>query len=342
MNNANRRLVILTQGGGRFCNQLIIYGHLIAFVNEYRDKYDLMNMSFFSYRSLLEDPKLFDDYCFKSKQLVLINLVHSIYRKIEFLPAKIIKLIKAILIFLWSFLCYKNLFEMQSVIVNEKTMILDGYGYRIEKLCLDDKHDIGILERSKITLLSGWKIRSWHLFHKHQDYIREKLKFNQEYQQKANIFIQPILNKYDFVIGVSIRQGDYRKYKNGQFYFTTEQYVKWMMQTKKVFSSKGKIGFVVTSDETKTISKFQGLDVHFASGIFGSSGHYVESILELSKCHLIMTPPSTFGLWSAFIGRVPVLPLYDASQYICENNINILDNNIFDAIKDHSLSYVLK
>jgi hypothetical protein len=61
---------------------------------------------------------------------------------------------------------------------------------------------------------------------------------------------------------------------------------------------------------------------------------------ELSQCDMIMTPPSTFGVWAAFLGDIPILPLCDPSQVVSKQNL--LYNNIFDAVFHPEMSVLVK
>jgi hypothetical protein len=45
-------------------------------------------------------------------------------------------------------------------------------------------------------------------------------------------------------------------------------------------------------------------------------GHFVESMTELSLCDVIVSPPSTFAGWAAFLGQVPQLSLTRLDQII--------------------------
>ncbi len=84
----------------------------------------------------------------------------------------------------------------------------------------------------------------------------------------------------------------------------------------------------------------QTANVNFATGIAVGKGHYLESMAELSQCDMIMTPPSTFGVWAAFLGDIPILPLCDPSQVVSKQNL--LYNNIFDAVFHPEMSVLVK
>ena len=156
------------------------------------------------------------------------------------------------------------------------------------------------------------------MLEKHKHCVREALAFHPRYIDIAQSFIDNLRQEYDFLIGVAVRQGDYRS--SGEifkrFLFEVDQYVNWIQQAKDVFAHKGRIGFVLTADEPQDPEKFTGMSVHFSTGIAGGKGHFVESLIELSLCDMVMASGTTFAAWSAFAGNIPFLPLHKLNQKI--------------------------
>ncbi len=151
--------------------------------------------------------------------------------------------------------------------------------------------------------------RNWELFSEHQQTIRDFFVPVPPFTQRAQAFIDTLRDlSYDMLVGVLIRQTDYRNWNGGKYFFTTSQYTDWMKQILDLFPAKN-IGFIVASDEQQKPSAFQGLNLHFTSGSVNCGGHYLESLLELSACDLIASPPSTFSAWASFMGNKPLLPL---------------------------------
>ena len=218
---------------------------------------------------------------------------------------------------------------VQSIAVDEKYLNYD-FGERRKSLDLADSTDLDLFDRAKTTILAGYGVRSWSLFSKHQSIIRESLSFKAETIKIAEEFVKPLRSKYDVLIGILIRQGDYRDWSEGKYFFKTDQYIHWMQQAKEIFGKSATVGFIVASDETQNIEKFRNLEVHFATGAAVGVGHYTENMVELSKCDLIMSVPSTFSTWAAFVGDIPLLPLWGVSQTISSEDL--LKNNIFDAL----------
>ncbi|QSJ19604.1 alpha-1,2-fucosyltransferase [Nostoc sp. UHCC 0702] len=330
-----KRLLIYTHFGGRFANQLFVQAHFMAFLFEHPDDFDFINLSFTPYRRLLENT---------SKQPICIYPTHhkrwKSFRWMNYLLniklPKVSHIQKATTTrILYTFAKNLGISALLVGYINPPDLV----GHRIDSLDLAYPNDIRLFYQANTTLVTGWGFRSWALVEKHQDKIREGLMFNSTYTQVAQKFIQNLRKQYDFLIGVLIRQGDYRGWSEGKYYFETEEYINWMKQAKEVFGATRNVAFVVASDDKQDSSKFQDLNVYFATGFAVGKGHYVENIAELSMCDIVMTPPSTFGVWAAFLGDIPVLPV-GRTQVISENNL--LKNHIFDALKHPYLSVSIK
>lgn len=335
----DKNLIIFTHGGGRFANQLFNYAHLIAFLEENDYKYDLINLAFWPYAHLLENTSKNLPCTFPSKH----NQWKSLQRIREFsdvFPGKVNrKIFNNIIRLLHNYSSLNS--EIQSIIGGKISSIFENIpGNRKDKFDLENPDDVNLLNQAKVTLLAGWSIRSWPLVKKHQKVIGEYLALNEKYTVIATNFIQQLRKKHDYLIGVFIRLNDYKRVHDGKYFFETQQYVNWIEQAQDLFGSSSKVGFVVASDEPQDFEQFKYLNVHFATGIAGGKGHYLESMAELSQCDLIMTPPSTFSTWAAFLGDIPILPLYAASQVIGKQDL--LYNHIFDAISHIYMSDMVK
>ena len=106
-----------------------------------------------------------------------------------------------------------------------------------------------------------------------------------------------------------------------------------------VFSNKN-CSFLVVSDEKQLTQNFLGLNVSFGTGSATGPGHYIENLVELSFCDLILSPPSTFSVVAAYLGNVPILPITGDETDLAETNI--LHDNIFSARLDPHFSSSVK
>lgn len=321
----NKPLIIYTHGSGRLGNQLFSYAHFIAFLNENPEKYNFINFGFIPYSRLLKNTS--ENLC------CTYPTEHNSFLPLKYLApileakssSKLVSNSKEKLIVNITRLIhgYGSISpQCQSLIVNDIYNWSFIAGNRIQYLDLALPETVDYFSNKMFTALAGWSIRSWSLLEKHKHFVQEALAFHPRYIDIAQPFVDNLRQKYDFLIGVAIRQGDYRSsgevYK--RFLFEVDQYVDWIQQAKDVFAHKGRIGFVLTADEPQDPEKFTGTSVHFSTGIAGGKGHFVESLIELSLCDMVMASGTTFAAWSAFAGNIPFLPLYKLNQKILEED----------------------
>ena len=312
-----RSLVVFTHGGGRLSNQLINFGHLIAWVEENADSVNLINMAFWKYAGLFRGAEL-NALCYYP------NSVNSdVFWRFLDLTGKALRrnYYNSADLFMFMLKC---VFHAQEIELSYKDHINLG---NVE---FDEK-----IMNSRVTLLSGWGPRNWEFFRKHQQTIREFFYPRQDIQRTVSSFIQAIRSQYDILIGVLIRQDDYRHWANGKYFFETDVYVNWMENMLDMFPSQ-RVGFIIASDEKQDERKFRGINYHMATGAKTGEGHYLENLVELSRCDLVISPPSTFGAWAAFMGAKPLLPLLEQNQRLTTNMI--LSEHIFDARKHPGFS----
>jgi hypothetical protein len=332
--NCDKPLIIYTYGSGRLGNQLFSYAHFVAFLNENQGKYNFINFGFIPYSKFLKSTS--ENLCCTcptehNSFSVLKYLAPILEAKLSSKLASICqeKLIvnAARLIHAYGAISHHG----QSLIANDVYNWSFVVGERVRYLDLALPETVDYFSNKNFIALAGWSIRSWSLLEKHKQFVQEALAFHPKYVDIARPFIDDLRQEYDFLIGVAIRQGDYRSsgeiYK--RFLFEFDQYVDWIKQAKSVFSHKGRIGFVLTADEPQDPEKFAGLNVHFSTGIAGGKGHFVESLIELSLCDMVMASGTTFAAWSAFVGNIPLLPLHKLNQVIlAEDTLSY-----FEAIK---------
>ncbi|MGB7326122.1 MAG: alpha-1,2-fucosyltransferase [Rubripirellula sp.] len=109
------------------------------------------------------------------------------------------------------------------------------------------------------------------------------------------------------LVGVHIRQGDYRQWLDGRFYFSPSQYANAMRQVQQDRSHKA-VKFLICSDETLAPDIFEDLDVYF------SGGTPAEDLFCLSRCDLIISTFSSFAYFASFYGDRPILDLSSISR----------------------------
>jgi hypothetical protein len=320
--------IIFTHGGGRFGNQMFTYSQLLAFAFEYQDV-DFVNLACWEYADLLEIG-IQDPLCTKSLNLSrykFLRFLQVVCKKLFIKNESIAKRFIIYIIYLYGGNPFAKYYNLQAISALEKDFLL---AQKILNIDLATTKDAMYVTAVKSTLLSGWGICDWKIVEKHQSKIREFLKIRQRYNDISNLFISNKREEYDFIVGVMIRHGDYQTWGEGCYYYSVQQYVDWLNRLCEIFKNRGKIGFIIASDSPQDLKSFGRDNVHFTTGIAGSNGHYLESLLQLSLCDIVVSPPSTFTVWAAFLGKVPLLLLLKPNQLLQEDQI--LENHLFDFV----------
>jgi hypothetical protein len=174
------------------------------------------------------------------------------------------------------------------------------------------------LHSSRLLIAKGWKFRDdTNLVRFHSEISRYFTPLP-SVRQPAEAVLETARQSGDHIVGVHIRQGDYREWKNGVHYFETEQYAHWMRELSSLLPGK-KITFLLCASDPIDRKYFQGLTALDGPGIVISDLH------ALSLCDVIMGPPSTFSTWASYYGRVPLCMLQHAGQQIALHDFVLHD-----------------
>jgi len=175
-----------------------------------------------------------------------------------------------------------------------------------------------LLEQAGIIVVKGWKFRDDTNLVRYHAEIGRYFRPVDQIRERAESTISKARSRGDEVIGVHIRQGDYRDWKNGVHYFETEQYAHWMREMASLDVSKKPVFLLCASDPVDG-SCFQGLDV-----VMGP-GSVIGDLHSLSLCDRIIAPPSTFSTWASYAGRVPLCMLQHHTQQLSMDSFAMHD-----------------
>lgn len=156
--------------------------------------------------------------------------------------------------------------------------------------------------QKKIILIRAWDLSCPHLVTKHQNQIRKIFTPKAVFEENAQLKITGLRKKFDCVVGVHARRGDYKEYLGGIHFHSWNSYRNWIIQTQNLIegNGKGRVGFLLCSDENPQNSKLDDLPVSF-----GDSKSVITDLYALSLCDYNIGPPSSFGTWLSWHGRVP-------------------------------------
>ena len=207
--------------------------------------------------------------------------------------------------------------------VLEKITRSDKWLNRLTKITVREKDDFEFLSetelnesfhsetKAKAMLVRAWDLRFPDSLTKHQEKIREILAPNEKAKSSADETISLLREKFDCIVGVHARRGDYKEYLGGVHFHSWDSYRDWIMQTKRLMEETGKkrVGFLLCSDEKPHPSEFNDLPVSF-----GSEKSVMSDLHSLSLCDYNIGPPSSFGTWLSWYGKVPRLVLQEGLQ----------------------------
>ncbi|MCE9587644.1 MAG: hypothetical protein K8R57_04955 [Verrucomicrobia bacterium] len=166
-----------------------------------------------------------------------------------------------------------------------------------------------LIESVKLTLPMGWKFSDHAGMQRHRDQIIRYFTPVHSVRNQVEIAMKRAREIGGFLIGVHIRQEDYRYWKGGVHYYETDRYSHWMSQCAEIFSDRKPVFMVCSSDEQNP-EDFRGLNVIYAPGTAVGDLH------ALSLCDRIMGPPSTFSMWASYAGNTPLCMLQTHNQSV--------------------------
>lgn len=180
--------------------------------------------------------------------------------------------------------------------------------------------------KSKGSVVNGWDYRGHNI-----DLIKNKDEIVKIFSPKLSIvakvdsFFQELRNKFDIIIGVHIRRGDYKEWLNGRYYYDLDEYYSFIRTVSEQEPNK-KVCFFISSNENFDTTLFDEVESFKLK-----DGTAIEDLYALSCCDKIMGPLSTYSRWASFYGEVPYMVLEKGEQvfpnmfskvislYKCEN-----------------------
>lgn len=173
----------------------------------------------------------------------------------------------------------------------------------------DNKSDSKILLNcsEKKCYVDGWHFKTHGLNKKYQDTLLNRYSLKEEYYKENKIYkeLSSIDKNIYEIVGVHIRRGDYKTWKNGIYYYDDDAYKIFMNKLKNEITKnyRKKTLFVLFSNEKTSFIESDEL-------LISNSEWYVDHYL-MSMCGLLIGPPSTFTLWSSYLGKNKYLHLVD-------------------------------
>lgn len=168
--------------------------------------------------------------------------------------------------------------------------------------------------KNNLLILDGWLFRDKNQFLGNAPLLRELFQFEKAINDEALRAVTNIRHEPDIcIVGVHIRRGDYAQWQAGRYYFDDETYLSSMNQISSLLNEQGKKAtFIICSNEpisqSSPLLKDTNAILHQKTAI--------EDLCLLSKCDLLIGPPSTFTIWASFFGSIPLSYLEEKGQKI--------------------------
>ena len=281
-------MIIAYDTPGQLGNQLWAYGNLIAVAKEY-------NMSVII---ILQQNyyKLLDAYALQvAKRNGVYVLDAGSYK------GRIIRKFGAVFL--------KNKFKFFAKIL-PVTIIAEG-SIAIQKIIEQS--------RKRLYIVNAWEQRIHTTsFLKENDFIRSVILPEAESRKKAAERIELLRQKFDVIVAVHIRRGDYKTFLDGKYYFEDDVYLHKMEQINHLLTPV-KVVFAIFSNEKIDIKNFTTINASFSN-----DNTSIGDMWGISLCDFIIGPLSTFSMWASFLKKVPL--------HFIQKNTEIKTMDIFSPV----------
>jgi len=317
-------MFVIANKTGQLGNRLFLFSHFIACAIE--NNFTVVNPTFDEYASFFKTTSK-DIFCRypQSKSLLYKS---KLARKLSFkLTQKLTNRLA------------KNKINnpyLRVIKLDNPNLELD-FGKQI--FCLDNPSFVKTINPKQITFVHGWLFRDYSNLGKHADKVRKFFEPLDIFQNNVTKLVKKIRKESDILIGVHIRQEDYKNFLNGRYFYGIEDYMEIMKKIENLFFNK-KIAFLICSNSKQSEKNFSGFHSFFGTG------HLIEDLYSLAQCDYIIGPPSTYSMWASFYGKVPLYRIFDTvktpaiDDFIVFDGYKLKTGDIgWDLEKlDHSLS----
>ena len=289
------KLFVIAKRCGRLANRLVLFANIIAFAEERGHR--VINFTFHSYAELFEATRR-DIYCQypvakrKSRLDVIPGVARAVRKTRVFYHA-----VRAASVLNEHCPVFGRSVVTLREIPGKDITFMDGPEVQAE------------IRDARIVFVYGWRFRAPDCVKRQAEKIRAYFQPIEEYELCSRQAVQRLRQDADIVVGVHVRQGDYRIWRGGKCFFPVQRYATWMHEMAEQFPSR-KVSFLVCSDEPRREQEFQQLSVGFGTG------SPVGDLYALAKCDYIFGPAGTFSQWASFYGNKPLLQLQDGDTRI--------------------------
>jgi len=265
---ANRKIFIVSKPYGRWGNRLMLFSYIIAWANQHNAI--VLNPSFLDYKEF-----------FKVFKYNIIGIIPGRPYHLIKIPNVLIKVLNKSFIRI----CYRDIVRNNINCFNLEEENLNYEGEKFKKL----------LSSSRIIFFYGFLFgkRNFDLVSSRRNELKNLFEFSDNILKRSNKILISIDKPK--IVGVCMRQGDYKNHFDGKLYLHDNDY-KLLIDRIQILFGDG-YGIFVACEETKNET------VHH--GAFFNYGDPAVNLCTLSKCDYLIGPASTFMTWAAFLNNIP-------------------------------------
>jgi hypothetical protein len=152
----------------------------------------------------------------------------------------------------------------------------------------------------KTIYFYGWLFRNPVGLQKYRQKILNYFHFNEDTFAEVQRSMITLRSKYRHIVGIHIRQTDYRVFQHGRHYVNPQQTAIFARQYLQHFQKKKpETCFVICSDEKVDLQYFSDLKV------MQNNGTLIEDFLALASTDVILGSNSTYGALASWYGNIP-------------------------------------
>ena len=264
----NKRVFIISNPYGRWGNRLMLFTYMIAWAK----KHDaiVLNPSFVEYSSYFKNFDrrvlgIIPNDLFKLIKIpeCLLDLINESFKRITYRKIKMMKIF-----------C----FDLETVNEDYESVSFQNF-----------------LSSSKVIFFHGFLFgkRNFNIIKFQRNYFNSLFDFTDDIKIRSEEIIKSIQKSK--IIGVCMRQGDYKNHFDGRLYLNDNEYKILIDRIKEFFGNH--YGVFVACEEKKS-------ELIHENAYFNYEEPAV-NLCTLSQCDYLIGPASTFMTWAAFLNNVP-------------------------------------
>lgn len=181
-----------------------------------------------------------------------------------------------------------------------------------------------MMMESRNIMVEGWCVRFYDLFIKYKQEILDLFAFKPLIAERTQTYISSVTSETDLCLGVHIRRGDYKTWKDGLYYYEDNVYISYIQQFSSLYKDDRRISVFIcgndpTLDQNLYRKELSDMNVIFPAGSPG------EDLCLLSECDYLIGAPSTFSLVAAMYNDLPLCWIYNKEGILTKKNFRYFD-----------------